>query len=78
MDFNIALPKSCNKLVIMVVVDHLSKYAHLCVLQHPFTTSIVAQSFIDNIFKLHCMTHSIVSNHDPTFTNTLWKESFRL
>jgi hypothetical protein len=62
MDFIVDLPKSGNKLVIMVVVDRFSKYAHLYSLQHPFTTSIVAQIFMDHIFKLHGMPHSIVSN----------------
>jgi hypothetical protein len=33
MDFITSLPKSGNKSVIMVVVDHLSKYAHFCALQ---------------------------------------------
>jgi hypothetical protein len=28
MDFIVVLPKSGNKSIIMVVVDHLSKYAH--------------------------------------------------
>ena len=42
MDFITSLPKSGNKSVIMVVVDRLSKYAHFCALQHPFTTSTVA------------------------------------
>jgi hypothetical protein len=28
MDFIVGLPKLGNKLVIMVVVDHISKYAH--------------------------------------------------
>jgi hypothetical protein len=60
MDFIVGLPKSSNKSFIMVVVDHLSKYAHFYALQHPFTTSIVAQIFMDNIFKLHGMPHSIV------------------
>jgi hypothetical protein len=39
MDFIVGLPKSGNKSIIMVVVDRLSKYAHFCALQHPFTTS---------------------------------------
>jgi hypothetical protein len=78
MDFIVGLPKSGNKSVIMVVVDRLSKYAHFCALQHPFTTSNVAQLFMDQVFKLHGMPHSIVSNHDPTFTNNFWKESFKL
>jgi hypothetical protein len=78
MDSIVGLPKLGNKLVIMVVVDRLSKYAHFFVLQHPFTTSIVAQCFMDHIFKLHGMPHSIVSNIDPTFTINFWQELFRL
>jgi hypothetical protein len=78
MEFIVGLPKSSNKSVIMVVVDHLSKYSHLCALQHPFTTSTMAQIFTDNIFKLHGMPHSIVSNRDPTFTSNFWQELFHL
>jgi hypothetical protein len=62
----------------MVVVDHLSKYSHLCTLQDPFTTSIVAQIFMDRVFKLHGMPHSIVSDHDPTFTGNFWQELFKI
>ena len=62
----------------MVVVDFLSMYAHLCALQHPFITSMVAQIFTDQVFKLHGMPHSIVSNRDPTFTNNFWQELFKL
>jgi hypothetical protein len=78
MDFIVGLPKSGNKSVIMVVVNRLSKYAHLCSLQHPFTASIVDQIFMDHIFKLHGMPHSIVSDRDPTFTNNFLQELFRL
>ena len=78
MDFIVVLPKSGNKSVIMVVVDHISKYAHFCALQHPFTTSTVAQLFIDRVFKLLGMPHSIVSDRDPTFTSNFWQELFRL
>jgi hypothetical protein len=62
MDFIVSLPKSSNKSVIMVVVYHLSKYVHLYYLQHLFTASTMAQFFMDNIFKLHAMPHSNVSN----------------
>jgi hypothetical protein len=78
MDFIVGLPKSNNKLVIMVVVDCISKYAHLCALQHPFSTSYVAQLFMDQVFKLHAMPHSIVYDRDPTFTCNFWQELFRL
>jgi hypothetical protein len=47
MDFITGLPKSGNKSVIMVFVDRLSKYAHFYTLQHPFTTSTMAQIFMD-------------------------------
>jgi hypothetical protein len=62
MDFIVGLPKSYNKSVIMVVVDCISKYAHLCTLQHPFTASTMAQILMDNIFKIHDMLDSIVSD----------------
>jgi hypothetical protein len=47
MDFIVALPKSGNNLVIMVIVDHISNYSHLCSLKNPFIASIVAQLFMD-------------------------------
>jgi hypothetical protein len=72
-DFIISLPKSGNKSIIMVVVDRLTKYSHFCALQHPFTTSTVTQVFMDQVFKLHGMPHSIVSDHDPTFTSNFWQ-----
>jgi hypothetical protein len=78
MEFITGLPKSGNKSVIMVVLDRLSKYAHFCALQHPFTASMVAQIFMDQVFKLHGMPHSIVSDRDPTFTSNFWQELFKL
>ena len=62
----------------MVVVDHISKYAHLCALQHPFTTSIVAQLFMDKVFNINGMLHSIVFYRNPTFTSNFWQELFKL
>ena len=51
MDFITSLPKFEGKSVIMVVVDRLTKYAHLCALYHPFQASIVATAFIEIIQK---------------------------
>jgi hypothetical protein len=78
MDFIVGLLKTGNKFVIMVVVDRLSKYAHFCALPHRFTSALVAQFFLDHIFKLHGMPTSIVSDHDPTFTSTFSQELFEL
>jgi len=78
MDFIVGLPKSGNKSIIMVIVDRLSKYAHFCALQHPFTPASVAQVFMDQIFKLNGMPTSIVSDRDPTFTSKFWQELFKI
>ena len=78
MDFIVGLPKSGNNSIIMVVVDHLSEYAHFFSLQHPFIASTVAQLFMDHIFKLHGMPHSMISDHDPTFTSNFWQKLFKL
>jgi hypothetical protein len=78
MDFIVGLPKSRNKSVIMVVVDRLSKYAHLCALQFPFTAPTVAQLFMYHVFKLHDMPHSIIFYQDPTFTSNFLQELFKL
>jgi hypothetical protein len=53
MDFIIEFTEIGNKSVIMVVVDTISKYAHFHALQYQFKASIVAQFFMENIFKLH-------------------------
>jgi hypothetical protein len=78
MDFITVLPKSRNKSVIMVVVDHLSKYAQFFTLHHPFIASTVAQIFMNQVFKLHGMPHSIFSDRDPTFMSNFWQELFKL
>jgi hypothetical protein len=78
MNFITGLPKSGNKPIIMVVVDRLSMYAHIWALQHPLTTSTVAQIFMDQVFKLHGISHSIFSNHEPTFTSNFWQELFKI
>ena len=69
MDFIEGLPKSGGKTVILVVVDHLSKYSHFFALIHPHTTSSIKKCFMDQIFPLHGIPSSIVSNRNTTFTS---------
>jgi hypothetical protein len=78
MDFVEGWPNSHNKNCILVVVAKLTKYGHFIPLSHPFTAAVVAKVFFDNIYKLHSLPESIISDRDKIFTSNLWRELFKV
>lgn len=74
MDFVKGLLKSGGKDIIWVIVDRLSKYAYFIALSHPMTVAILAQSFIDQIYRLHSAPANVVSDRDPLFISKFWNE----
>lgn len=72
MDFIEGLPVSGSANAILVVVDKFSKFAHFIALKHPFTAQSVAQLFLDNVFRLHALPKSIISDRDKIFTSVFW------
>jgi len=78
MDFVEGFPRVGGKSVVLTVIDRFSKMAHFIPLGHPYTALSVAQTFFDNVVKLHGLPCSIVSDRDPVFTSTLWTELFQL
>ncbi|KAF0891596.1 hypothetical protein E2562_010585 [Oryza meyeriana var. granulata] len=78
LDFVEALPRVRGKSVILTVVDRFSKYCHFIPLAHPYSAESVAQAFFTEIVRLHGMPQSMVSDRDPIFTSTFWRELMRL
>ena len=59
-----------------MVVDRLNKFSHLFAVTSSFSSENVAD--LKEIFKLHGLPKSIVSDRDGRFMSALWKEIFIL
>lgn len=69
-----SLPHSQGFDVILVIVDHLSKYVNFLSLKHSYTTHIMAQVFSWEVAKLHRFPKSIISDRDSLFLSKFWSE----
>ncbi|MCH80314.1 Ty3/gypsy retrotransposon protein, partial [Trifolium medium] len=78
LDFITGLPKSKGYEAILVVVDRLSKYSHFIPLKHPYTAKNIADVFCREIVRLHGIPLSMVSDRDPIFMSSFWRELFKM
>ena len=74
MDFIVELPKSKSGFdAITVFVDRLSKMAHFVPCHTASSAPQIATLFIANIFRIHGLPSSIISDRDSHFTSHFWK-----
>jgi hypothetical protein len=78
LDFVEGLPTSDRYNAILVVIDKFSKYGHFIPIHHPYTALQIAKLFLEHVYKLHGLPKAIISDRDPVFTSSLWKELFKL
>jgi hypothetical protein len=78
MDFITGLPRAQGKDYIFMVVDRLTKFAHFFAIAIDFSVAQVADLFFREIFRLHGLPKTIVSDRDSRFMSTFWQKLFRL
>jgi len=72
MDFIVGLPKSEGYTKIWVIVDRFSKMAHFISLKTEEHIKELALTFLKEIWRLHGLLESIVSDQDIRFTSKFW------
>ena len=78
MDFITGLPKVFGKDCIFVVVDRITKFYYLFVVTTNFTTAQVAELCFKEVFRLHGLPKSIVSDRENRFFSAFWEELFKM
>jgi len=73
-DFIMKLPVVAGKDAILVVYDRLSKMTHFVAMTEGTSVEGLARLLWDNVWKLHGLPESVVSDRGPQFTAELMKE----
>ena len=75
MDFVSIFPLTQKKHdYVWVIVDKLTKSAHFLPVRLDYSMDRLVELYVNEIFRLHGIPISIVSDHDPQFTSRFWKE----
>ena len=77
MDFVIGLPLSKGYDSIFVVVDMLTKVAHLIPVRKDASTKDIAHVFMRGIFVYHGLPRRIIFDRDSKFTSKFWHAIFQ-
>ena len=78
-DFIVKLPKTKDGYdAVTTWVDRLTRRVHFFKSKTTDTAVDTANAFFTNIFKLHGLPDSIVSDRDPKFTSEFWKRLMKL
>ena len=77
-DFITKLPVVAGKDTVLVVCDWLSKMTHFVVTMEETLAEGLARLFKDNVWKLHGLPESVVSDRGPQFAAELTKELNRM
>ena len=78
MDFIVGLPKSEGYTKIWVIVDRFSKMAHFIPLKTEEHIKELALTFVKEIWRLHGLPETIVSDRDTRFTSKFWTSLMQL
>ncbi len=75
MDFMMSLPTTeKGHDGIVVFTDRLTKYTHFVPCHSTITAEGVADLYVDNVFRLHGLSRSFVSDRDSKFTSMFWSK----
>ena len=78
MDFIIGLPESEGYTKIWVIVDRFSKMAHFIPLATDQPIKELALIFLKEVWRLHGLPESIISDRDSRFTSKFWRSLMNL
>jgi hypothetical protein len=65
-------PKAQGKDCIFVVVDRLTNFAHFFAIATDYSETQVADLFFKEVFRLHGLPKTIVSDRDKSLMSTFW------